>query len=137
MRDRVFLDTNIFIYLYSETETEKRDTAYRVFDTYHCITSLQVMNEASNVWLRKYGWSRAKICRHLDNIELLCDEILSIGRDTINTALALQELYGYSYYDCLMLAFALASDSSSILTEDMRDGQVINRSLKVINPFVV
>ena len=48
-----------------------------------------------------------KIKAHLDNIDLVCGEVLSIHRNTINKALALKDRYGYSYYDCLMLASAL------------------------------
>ena len=71
----------------------------------------------------------------LDNIEMVCDEILMIGRGTISTALSLKDQYGYSYYDCLMLASALESNCDVIITEDMNSGQVINGQLKIENPF--
>jgi len=135
MKDRVFLDTNIFIYLYSESETHKRDIVYQIFDSNYCITSLQAFNEASNVWFKKYNWDGLKIHRHLDNIELLCDEVLMIGRNTINEALSLKGDCGYSYYDCLMLSSALESNCNIILTEDMSNGQVICKRLKISNPF--
>jgi len=135
MRDRVFLDTNIFIYLYSESETDKRNIVYQIFDFNYCVTSLQALNEASNVWFRKYGWDGVKIHRHLDNIELLCDEILMIGRSTIDKALSIKDCYGYSYYDCLMLSSALEGNCDLIMTEDMNNGQVIHEHLKISNPF--
>ena len=50
MNDRVFLDTNIIIYLYSEDEGDKRDVAYQFVNNNKCVTSIQVMNEISNVW---------------------------------------------------------------------------------------
>ena len=93
------------------------------------------MNESINVWSRKFKWSAAKIEEHLDNIELVCDGVLLIHRDTINKALALQTRYGYSYYDCLMLASALDGNCQIIFTEDMSDGQIINDILRIINPF--
>ena len=34
MSDRVFLDTNIIIYLYSEDEDEKRDAAYQIVNPF-------------------------------------------------------------------------------------------------------
>jgi len=136
MNDKVFLDTNLLIYLYSESEAEKRNAVYRIFDLNHCITSLQVLNEASNIWFKKYGWDGTKIQRHLDNIELLCDNILMIERNTINIALSLKDRYGYSYYDCLVLSSALESNCNIIMTEDMNNGQIINERLKISNPFV-
>jgi len=135
MSDRVFLDTNLLIYLYSESEPEKRTIVYRIFDNSHCITSLQALNEACNVWYRKYGWDGVKVYKHLDNIERLCNEVLMVGRSTINQALLLKDRFGYSYYDCLMLSSALGSNCCKIMTEDMKDGQIINDTLKIVNPF--
>ena len=136
MRDKAFLDTNILIYLYSESEADKRKTACNILDNHYCVSSLQAFNEACNVWFKRYGWGGDKIREHLDNAELVCDEVLTISRDTINLALSLKERYGYSYYDCLMLASALESNCTSIMTEDMSNGQIINEQLKIVNPFV-
>ena len=135
MRDRVFLDTNIIIYLYSEDEDDKRDTAYKIVNETDCVTSIQAMNEASNVWLRKHSLSKDVISRYLDEIELVCDDVLLVKRKTINQALELRERYGYSFYDCLMLTSALEAGCNIILTEDMNNGQIIDGILKILNPF--
>ena len=135
MNDRAFLDTNVLIYFYSEDDGRKRDSAYHVLNSHGCVTSIQAMNEASNVWFNKYKWGAAKIEEHLNNIELVCDEVLSVHRSTINGALALKDRYGYSYYDCLMLSSALEGDCRIIYTEDMSDGQMISDALKIANPF--
>lgn len=135
MNDKAFLDTNIIIYLYSENDEHKRNTAYRVLNRHDCVTSLQAMNEASNVWLSKCKWSSEKIKKHLDNVELVCDEILPVQRFTVNKALDLKERYGYSYYDCLMLASALDGNCGIVFTEDMSDEQIIDGTLKIVNPF--
>ena len=136
MCDKVFLDTNILVYLYSESEVDKRETTCNILDNHYCVSSLQAFNEASNVWFKRYGWDSTKIHEHLDNAELVCDEILTISRNTINHALALKDRYGYSYYDCLMLASALESNCTAIMTEDMSNGQIIDGQLKIVNPFV-
>jgi len=136
MSGRAFLDTNVLIYLYSENEANKRDAAHRALNSHDCVTSIQAFNEASNVWFRKSGWSGAKIKEHLDNIESVCDEIVMVQKHTISVALILKERYGYSYYDCLMLASALESNCGVIFTEDMCDGQFIDNKLKIMNPFM-
>jgi predicted nucleic acid-binding protein len=135
MSARAFLDTNFLIYLYSESDADKRQTACNTLDRYQCVTSLQAFNEASNTWSKKYSWNGIKIREHLDNIELVCDEVVSVSRNTLNTAISLKDRYSYSYYDCLMLASALESNSSIIFTEDMSNGQVINGTLTITNPF--
>ena len=48
MSARAFLDTNILIYLYSESDADKRQAAYETLDRYQCVTSLQALNEACN-----------------------------------------------------------------------------------------
>jgi predicted nucleic acid-binding protein len=135
MSGKAFLDTNILIYLYSDKEPDKREAAYRILEQYDCISSLQIFNEASNVWFKKFGWYGDKITKHLDNIELVCDNVLTVERSTINKAIELKDLYKFSYYDSLMLASALEGKCSIIFTEDMNDGQVIEKVLKITNPF--
>jgi len=135
MPDKAFLDSNILIYLHSEDNKEKRDIAQKKLNENDCITSIQAMNEISNVWFRKLSWDGTKIEKHLDNIDHVCDEVLSVQRATINNALVLKDRYGYSFYDSLMLASALEGNCGIIFTEDMSDGQLINDSLKIVNPF--
>jgi len=136
MSVKVFLDTNILVYLYSKNEQDKRNKLCQMLDNLYRITSTQALNEASNVWFKKYGWGGDKIKNHLDNIELICNEIRVITRSTINLAISLKDKYGYSYYDCVMIASAIESDCNEIYTEDMSNGQVINNFLKITNPFI-
>jgi len=136
MPDKAFLDTNIIIYMYSADDEGKRICASELLNSYTCVTSLQVMNEACNVWIKKFLWDENKINEHLDNIKVICDDIIPIHIETIEKALDLNSKYGYSYYDCLMLASALEYECQIIFTEDMKDGQLINSSLKIKNPFV-
>ena len=135
MSVRAFLDTNVIIYFYSENELNKRTIAHSVLNDHSCVTSIQALNEASNVWYKKSGWSGAKIKEHLDNIELVCDEIIPVKRSIIDEALDLKDHYRYSYYDCLMLATALDMNCDIIYTEDMSNDQIIDGKLKIVNPF--
>ena len=50
MLDKVFLDTNVIIYLYSVDEDDKRDISCKYVNSVNCVTSIQAMSEASNVW---------------------------------------------------------------------------------------
>ena len=134
MPDKAFLDSNVLIYLHSEDDDKKRNAVQSLLDDYECVTSLQAFNEISNVWFQKFMWDSGKIEEHLDNIELVCDDVVPVNRITINNALALKTRYGFSYFDSLMLASALECNCSVIFTEDMNDGQVINNSLTIKNP---
>jgi len=134
MKDKVFIDTNVLIYLYSVDEPDKRRKAISVFDNYDCITSTQAINEFCNICIKKMG-------KNVKDIKTAITEIISacklelVETDTINTALELHNRYNYSYFDCLMLASALNSDCKYIFTEDMSDSQVIYEKLKIVNIF--
>ncbi len=66
MRDRVFLDTNILIYIYSE-EKDKRERSLRIIEENEdkdIIISLQIVNEFVNILLliRVVPYCLRKIC---------------------------------------------------------------------------
>lgn len=63
--------------------------------------------------------------------------IISTQKDIITKALALAAKYHYTHYDSLMLASALVSGCSILYSEDMHNGQVIEDTLKLVNPFFV
>jgi len=132
---RAFLDTNVLVYLYTKDEPKKQNAARETLDRHFCVVSTQVLNEVYNVWLNKWKWNGTKVRQHLDNIETVCDEVMGIQRCTIDKSLALKDLYGYSYYDCLILASALESGCEILFSEDMANQQIIENRLKIVNPF--
>jgi hypothetical protein len=46
------------------------------------------------------------------------------------------KLYQFSHRDRLIVAAALEAGCAMLYTEDLSDGQIINGTLKVINPFI-
>ena len=59
MRDKIFLDTNVVIYFYSEDEPQKQKMANDTLEQYsdQIIISNQVINELSNTLFRKFKLS--------------------------------------------------------------------------------
>jgi predicted nucleic acid-binding protein len=135
MNDRVFLDTNILVYLYSEDEPEKQFVALQIFDKVHCVTSTQVLNEFCSVCLRKLGMSSKEVLLSINEIIENC-EICYIDMETIQQALSVKGKYRFSYYDCLVLASALLNGCKNLYSEDMQHNQLIEEKLTIINPFL-
>ena len=135
MNDRVFIDTNVFVYLYSEDEPGKQSVAFNLFEQAHCVTSTQVLNEFCSVCLRKLGMSSNGVSQSVSEIVESC-ELCYIDMAVIQNAIYLNNKYGYTYYDCLVLASAILSDCKYLYSEDMQHNQYIERKLKVINPFI-
>jgi predicted nucleic acid-binding protein len=134
MNDKAFIDTNIFIYLYSEDETQKQNISQKAVDKYNCIISTQVINEFCNVCIGKLHHAVGEVELAVTEIIEQCT-VLLIESHTIKQALEIHERYGYKYFDCLMLASALNSDCKYFITEDMADGQIINNKMAIVNIF--
>jgi len=134
MKDKVFLDSNILIYLYSEDELQKQSIANNIFDKFECVISTQTLNEFCNVCIKKLKKPISEIIESLNEIKR-SSKLEFIDDKVIEQALFLREKYSYSYFDSLMLSSALKYGCAIIYSEDMQHEQVIESSLKIINPF--
>jgi predicted nucleic acid-binding protein len=135
MNGKVFYDTNIFIYLYADNEPEKQTICKHIINTAgECIVSTQILNEVNNVLIKRWKLPTTTVKNIQTDIRRIC-EVIYINEKIIDDAVVLNERYGFSYYDCLMLASALDYKCDTMYTEDMNDGQIINGTLKIINPF--
>jgi predicted nucleic acid-binding protein len=61
---------------------------------------------------------------------------LPIESANVLQAMEVKQKYGYSYWDSLVLATALLHNCSIVYSEDMHHSQLINTTLRIINPFV-
>jgi predicted nucleic acid-binding protein len=135
MSDRCFIDTNVFIYAFSKTEIKKQKQAKLVIDTNDCYTSTHALGEYSNVSIKKLHLTAEQISKDINDIIGKC-ALAEISLETVQHALDLHERYKYSYFDSLMLASALECECNIIYSEDMKDGQIIDKSLIIRNPFL-
>lgn len=134
MNDRVFIDTNILVYLYSEEE-EKRKRALRTFSENDPFISYQVINEFVNVVKKKFNRENEEILEALREITSSCN-IVDFSMDVIESAIYLNGKYKYSYYDCLVISAGLKAECSILFSEDMQHNQLIENKIKITNPFV-
>jgi predicted nucleic acid-binding protein len=134
MSDKVFLDSNILLYAFFFFVAEKKKASMDIINSGECYTCLQALNEFCNVCLKKWKFDRGTIELAISRIFQGC-MVLSITAGTLLEALMLHERYGYSYYDCVMLACALENGCTKIYTEDMSSGQIIEDRLLILNPY--
>jgi predicted nucleic acid-binding protein len=123
--NKVFIDTNILVYAYSTSDTLKQQKSKTTLLNNECIISTQVLNEFCNVCFRKLRLPVALIKRDIAEITDICD-CWMVDYSTIQQALVLQEQYGFSYYDCLIIASAVETGCAYLFTEDLTDGQKID-----------
>lgn len=136
MPGKRFLDTNILLYLYSEDEPKKRLMAESlVRDDDRAWVSTQVLSEMANVLRRKFGLDYPTIAMAIAEVRGVFD-VQVLTADTVAYALKLAERYGHSYFDSLILAAALECGCTTLVSEDMQHGLLVEASLTVQNPFV-
>jgi predicted nucleic acid-binding protein len=131
---KAFVDTNVFVYIYSEDEQDKRKQAITRINGFDRIISTQVLNEFCNVCIRKMRMNLSHIKAAVGKI-CQTNRLTVISEGTIEQALFVHGKYAYSYYDSLMIASALENDCKYLLSEDFSDGQVIEDRLTIRNVF--
>ena len=136
MKDKIFIDTNIIIYCYSNSEMEKQIICQKLFETYSELNiSKQVINEMTNILFKKFKLSSFDIkntVEQISNIAFTCD----FNFDTQIKAIELKDKYNLQYYDALIIATALENHCNIIFSEDMQHNQIIENQLTIINPFI-
>ena len=136
MNDKVFFDTNLLIYLYSEDEPQKQARVLtQIKNTENRWISTQVLNELSNTLRRKFKLDYDDIANVIAEIGNIF-EITTIQVETIEYALKIAKHYRYSYYDSVIIAAALENQCTQLYSEDMQHKQIIEERLQIINPFL-
>ena len=127
-----FIDTNVVLYLLS-ADPAKADRAEELLAIGGTI-SVQVLNEFVAVASRKLRMSWIEIREVLAQVRAVC-AVEPVTIETHERALRLAERYGISIYDALIVSAALLANCKTLHSEDMQDGQVIERQLTIRNPF--
>lgn len=96
----VFLDTNILIYAYSETEVEKKTKALSFLAAEPVVVSTQAVNEFIWVMNRKYNVDYSLLKIISDNIFDLYNVRL-INRSTISKAVDFSQRLNFTFWDIL------------------------------------
>ena len=135
MNDRIFLDTNILIYVYSDTEKNKQNIARKLISDHKSYVSTQVLQELTNILTKKFNVSWIEVQNTLK--ESRQNNLLHINTlDTIIDACTIAKKYKFSFYDCLIIAAAIQCNCKMLYSEDMQHGQIIESQIKIVNPFL-
>ena len=126
-----FADTNVVLYLLDDGP--KADWAEDILGQGPRI-SVQVLNEAMVNCRRKAGLSWEETGAFLAGVQSLCEvEDLSVQTHLVGRALA--EKYQLSVYDAMIVSAALIAGCTTLWSEDMHDGLLVEDQLRVVNPF--
>jgi predicted nucleic acid-binding protein len=127
-----FFDTSVLLYLLSG-DYRKADRVEQLLSDRGTI-SVQVLNEFAAVALRKLRMQLGDIREILNTVRAVC-QVEAVTVATHDRGLAVNERYGFSLYESLIVSSALMAGSQVLYSEDLQDGQVIDGQLRVSNPF--
>jgi predicted nucleic acid-binding protein len=128
-----FVDTNVL--LYASLQPDARSEAARALLARRGTISVQVLNEFANVASRKLHRTWPEIVQALAAIRVLCAPPWPLTVATHEAGLAISGRTGYRLYDALIIAAALEAGCTTLFSEDLHEGQLIDGRLTIRNPF--
>jgi predicted nucleic acid-binding protein len=136
MNDRVFIDTNVWVYYFQAMDEPGKTAARKLIDNCfsYAVISVQVLGELFSVMTKKGNdpeRSAAIIEACINNFH-----VTEIRVSVVSAALWIIRKYGYSYYDSLIIASALEAGCTTLYTEYLQHRQLIEGKLRIVNPFV-
>jgi len=134
----VFVDTNVLVYARDRSEPDKQRHAAEwmgnLWETGLGRLSYQVIQEYYVTLTTKLDPPRSTEDAREDVAALGAWSPTSIDQRTIEGAWEVQDRYGYSWWDALIVAAALRSGCRYLLTEDLQTHQMID-TMTIISPF--
>lgn len=126
-----FIDSNVVLYLFS-SDTAKADKAEQVLEAGGFI-SVQVLNEVTSVCLRKLKMTWQEVDAVHLALKATC-VVLPLTLATHEMAVQFSKRFKLSFYDANIVASAVSSGASTLLSKDMQSGLMID-GLSIQNPF--
>ena len=129
----VTLDTNIAIYAFSDAG-RKAALAWEALAR-SSFVSVQLLNEFTNVLLRKRGLPWSRVTSLLGSLSESVDLVLPLTAANHREGVRIAQRYKLGIHDALMLAVALGGGARTIYSEDMHHDLVIDDTLRIVDPF--
>lgn len=138
MSDRTFVDTNVLIYAYDVDAKTKHGTAkgllQELWKARTGVLSPQVLQEfyvnITRKILRPIPKASARLV--VTGYAIWCSEITAAE---ISAAFQIEDHFKIGFWDALIVASALKSGATRIISEDLNAGQMIS-GIRIENPFV-
>lgn len=130
-----FIDTNVLVYLFDNDAPAKQAVARELLGAGRFVLSTQVLSEF-------YVTVTRKLARPLDTarasravMDFCAMPIRDVTAKLVQAAIRRGTLTQLSYWDALIVETALEAGATTLLTEDLQHGQIID-TLRVHNPFL-
>jgi len=139
MKDKIFVDSNIWIYLFTSDDISKNELARKFIAENTSkgnvlVVSYQVINEVGAVLKMKKKFEEMKIRYVFEAMLDLC-VVQDFSKEIITKASIIRDTMSVSYWDSIVIATASESGCKYLTSEDMQNGQKIS-NLTIHNIFL-
>lgn len=131
---RVFLDSNVLVYAHSATDPARRERARALADLPGAVVSSQVLGELANVLLRKFLLPDLEVRTRIVELAKRCD-VIPVTAAIVLDAFRVKERHRLGYFDSQIVAAALAARASTLYSEDLHHGLLVDGGLRIQDPF--
>lgn len=139
MSAKAFIDTNILVYSRDKSEADKQAVALQwltvLWQQRSGRLSFQTLNEFYVTVTQRLKPGLSRTDAQADIRSLLLWNPVAVDATVMENAWLIQERYGFSWWDSLILSAAQTQDCTYVLSEDMQHGQQVG-NLTIINPFL-
>lgn len=137
MTDKVFVDTNVFVYLFDRDARVKRARAAALVEeeAEAIVISTQVLQEFYVTVTRKLGKPLPEPEAGAAVRRLAALSVVDTDVDLVLAAVTSSRRHRISYWDALIVEAALRGECRRLLTEDLQHGRRFG-DLMVENPFL-
>jgi predicted nucleic acid-binding protein len=127
-----FFDTNVLLYLLSP-DSRKADIAEHLVSLGGTI-SVQVLNEFTQVARRKFKMSASDVVTILSTLRRTL-KVQPLTEAAHDLGVELSDKYSLSVYDAMIVASGLSCNATTLYSEDMPSGVLVEKQLRIENPF--
>ena len=124
MVDKVFVDSNLWVYLFSSEDNSKYKASEQFIlnnsNKNALVISYQVINEVCHVLLRK-KFSEQDIQKVIGMMTKICI-VQDYSKEISLLASNIRDKYSFSFWDSHIVASAVTSQCGLLASEDMQDG---------------
>ena len=132
---KFFIDTNVWLYAFIRSDDHhKNATAKRLIKSHNIAISSQVINELCVNLLKKTDLREEGLAGIITSFYNRYNVIES-SKDLLLNASTLRRDYRFSYWDSLIVSAALHAQAELLYTEDMHDGLMVRKTLRITQSF--
>ena len=121
------------LYALDEFYPEKQNISIDILAEHPSFCS-QCLSEFTNVCLRRWKFPKTRVANLIKTYLQQCNYV-PVTEQILLRATDIMRIYDFQLFDSIIVAAALETGCTLLYSEDMNDGQIVEKQLKIVNPF--